>query len=59
MAKKVKKRIAHRCGDQVCFHGSYTLKSKAKAKAATVKGSRVKFVTLRHGSRYVVLTKKS
>jgi hypothetical protein len=50
--------MKHRCGDQVCFHGSFTSKAKAKRKAAGVKGSRVKFVKTQGGSRYVVLTKK-
>jgi hypothetical protein len=50
--------MRHRCGDQVCFHGSFTSPRKARAKAASVKGARVKFVKTQGGSRYLVITKK-
>jgi hypothetical protein len=62
MAKKahrVKRRIGSRCGEKVCFHGAFVLKSHAKQKAEQLKGARIKFVHLKRGGwRYAVLTSK-
>lgn len=58
---RVKKRISHRCGDKVCFHGAFAKKSVAEAKKARVKGARIisTFVGPRGSDhRYLVVTSK-
>jgi hypothetical protein len=52
------KAMRHRCGDKVCFHGAFTSKSKAQAKASKVKGT-VKGIRYGRGDyRYLVTTPK-
>jgi hypothetical protein len=62
MAKKahrVKRRVASRCGDKVCFHGAFVKASDAKKKAAKIKGARVKGFYIRRGDyRFGVVTSK-
>lgn len=46
-----------RCGDSVCFHGSFSSKVKAERKAERVRGSVIRR-RIRDSIRYVVLTPK-
>jgi hypothetical protein len=53
-----KKHKRHQCGDSVCWHGAFSSKPKAVAKAKAVKG-RARFVAIKRGQwRYIVITQK-
>lgn len=53
----MKKHKHSECGDTVCFHGAYTSRTKAAAKAKA-RGGSVISRRIQGSTRYVVVTKK-
>lgn len=53
------RRMKYRCGNLQCFHGAFSTRAKAQAKAKKIKGARIKGAHVRRGDyRYLVLTPK-
>jgi hypothetical protein len=52
------KRKHSECGETLCFHGAFTSRGRAEAKAKTRKGARVISRRIGRQWRYIVVTGK-